>query len=454
MRIPHQLSRFLFFVLVLIGVTACSDRNPDSGGGGNSPGNLRLQVVNTSANSPELDFFLDGTRIARLDFLEATTRTSVKAGGGVLLVTADTPTGPVNALGPTALGLTRNLKTTLIAFGTYAGLSTLKIQVPDSPVPAGKARIQLANTAPAGVALDIYLTVPGVPITGTTPVARLDFGQFGTTLDLDAGTIDIQITRRNDTNVIYNSGAFSLVDGDDLLFTVVDNPTSVTSLLSLLVLDDAGGSEVLSADTPADFRATHASPGTGPLDVRVTPTVGAPTTVFTNLARGEVTTFAQLDPDLYEVDFLFTGTPITAVGSGLGTNAGEQYTVYAANVPGNLDLFASNDNRRPIATEARLQIVDLAATLNVGPIDIYVVPTGEPILLATPHLEDVDYQDVRTDYRALAADDYDLVVTAAGSKIELSPRLALGPLLDGGIYAVVVRDDGFGGLEFTRMDDL
>lgn len=444
---------FAFLVATAIGIAGCGG----SGGGGNSSGTLRLQIVSASPDSPTLDFRLDGVQVTSLDFKESTARTAVAADAGVVLLTADTPDGPVNAFGPTALGLTRNLKTTLVALGKFASLSTLKIEVPDTAVPAGKTRVQLAHAAPVGAALDVYITVPFAPITGSTPVARLSFGQVGASVDLDAGLLQIRITERGQQIPIFDSGPFTLADGEDLLFLVIENTTTAIGSfpVSLMVLDDAGGSEVLDVTAPAEFRAAHASPITGPLDVRTTPS-SPPTPVFTGLTRGNVAGFAPRVPNLYGVDFLFAGTLISAVDDDVNMDQGVQYTVYAANVPGALDFFVTEDERRRIATEARLQIVHLAPAVNdpsnIGPIDVYVVPTGEPILFAEPHLENLIYEDIRTDYRAFADDLYDLVITAADSKIEIAPRQALDMALLG-VYSVVIRDDGFGIPEFSFMDD-
>ena len=458
MKMPGKYKQITTFLLIvaMAALTACSDRKKaDDGDNGNgSAGDAQVQVVNVSPDSPVLDVLINGSRLSRLPFTEATERSTINAGSGVLLVTADTPDGIENALGPTALGLKSDVKTTLLLIDDYLLLRTLQVESANTAVPAGRVRGQIANTAPGAGALDIYITLPGAPITGSTPVASLNFGEAGNVVDLDPRTVEFQITERGDTNVIYNSGPFSLAAGEDLLFAVVDEPTSIASAVSLLVLEDTGSTEILSADAEADFRATHASPVTGPLDVRATPLLGLPTTEFTDLARGDVSQFTQLPPDDYLVDFLFAGTVITAVSGNVSMFAGEQYTVYAANIPGELDFFATDDDRRPIATEARLQVVHLAATLGVGPVDVYVLPAGEAIAFAEPFLEDLVYRDLRTDYRALAADNYELAVTAADSDLELGPRLNLGALVNGVIYAVVLRDNGFGVLEFTTMDGL
>lgn len=449
---PSQRARFAFILVIAATVAACGG----GGGGSGSSGKLRVQIVNVSPDSPTLDFTLDGVRFTSLDFKESTARSQVDADAGVLVITADTPDGVDISFGPTPLGLNRDLKTTIVALGGYVNLSAVKIEVPDTPVPSGKGRVQLLHGAPVGPAVDIYITIPGAPITGSTPVARLDFGQFGASVDLDADLLQIQITERNQTTVLFDSGPFSLTNGDDLLIVVIDNTTTGPSPVSLLVQDDAGGSEILDDATGAEFRAVHASPVTGALDLRITPSFGLPETVFTNLVRGDVTDFELRDPDLYDVDFLFAGTFISAVDEDVDMVEGVQYTLYAANLPGNLDFFVTDDERRGIATEARLQIVHLAPTLpnpgNVGPIDVYVVPSGDSILLADPHLEDLVYEDIRTDYRGFAADRYDLVLTAANSKIESGPRQTFD-LSTGDIYSVVIREDALGSPEYTFMDD-
>ena len=453
MFFPPNPFRSAFLFVIAATIAACGG---GGGGGGDSSGTLRVQSVNVSPDAPTLNFTLDGVRLTSLDFKESTARTTVDADAGVLLITADTPDGLDISFGPTPLGLNRDLKTTLVALGNYVNLSAVKIEVPDTPVPSGKGRVQLLHGAPVGPAVDIYVTIPGAPITGSTPVARLDFGQFGASVDLDADLLRIQITERNQTTAIFDSGSFSLTNGDDLFFVVIDNTTTGPSPVSLLVQDDAGGSEILDDKTGAEFRAVHASPVTGALDLRITPSVGLPETVFTNLVRGDVTDFALRDPDLYDVDFLFAGTNITAVDEDVDMVEGVQYTLYAANLPGNLDFFVTDDERREIATEARLQLVHLAPTLpnpgNVGPIDVYVVPSGDSILLADPHLEDLVYGDLRTDYRGFAADRIRSGADRGQQQDRAGPRQTFD-LSTGDIYSVVIREDALGSPEYTFVDD-
>ena len=104
-----------------------------------------------------------------------------------------------------------------------------------------------------------------------------------------------------------------------------------------------------------------------------------------------------------------------------------------------------------MAANAKVRIVH--ASPNAGEVDIYVTAVGANINNEMPTLASIPFK-ANTGYIALAAGDYDVTVTAAGSK-----TAAIGPapieVSDAGVYTAVARDPLPGETEFglILLDD-
>lgn len=103
-------------------------------------------------------------------------------------------------------------------------------------------------------------------------------------------------------------------------------------------------------------------------------------------------------------------------------------------------LILENDTR-PVSTEAKLRIVHASPT--TGLVDLYLVAPSTDISSVEPNFSDIDFK-AETGYLSVAEGDYDVIVTAKGSKTP-----AIGPatikLSNGGVYTIMARDNNGGG---------
>jgi hypothetical protein len=220
----------------------------------------------------------------------------------------------------------------------------------------------------------------------------------------------------------------------------------------VLTAVDAWGNNgrLYDINTPANVRFVHDAANVSALDIAAT--VSSVTTpVATGLPFGAATNYGAFAPG----DYSFAFTP-TGGGTPLGTKAlslwaGQERTIYALGTLASFVTEATWDNRRRLATAAKLRIVDGSPTS--GSVDIYLTAQGAGVASATPWYSGVVFEDF-TALQQIAAGAYDLTVTSAGTK-----TVVLGPVpltvSNFGIYTVVIKDTVGGGapLGMVLLDD-
>jgi hypothetical protein len=137
------------------------------------------------------------------------------------------------------------------------------------------------------------------------------------------------------------------------------------------------------------------------------------------------------------------GNPGTVViNAPLTLNAGTQYSVYAVGTLATIAPLVTTDDRRRLATQAKVRIIHGSPT--AGNVDIYLTAPGTGIATATPILTSVPFK-ADTGFLSVAAGSYDVTVTPTGTK-----TAAIGPatitVTNNGVYTAVARDNAGGGL--------
>jgi hypothetical protein len=153
-----------------------------------------------------------------------------------------------------------------------------------------------------------------------------------------------------------------------------------------------------------------------------------------------------LPPDTYTVAVTPANNPgVVAIGPvDLTLEAGTWYSVLAVDFFANIEALIATDDPRPVATNAKVRIIHASPTAQ--DVDVYVTAVGADINNETPALSDVPFK-ANTGYIALAAGDYDVTVTPAGSK-----TAAIGPatisLANSDVVTAIARDPLPGEAEF------
>lgn len=370
-------------------------------------------------------------------------------GSTSVFVFANTPGGPVPVIGPVDVQFDEGSRYSIIASGEVDPLgepiAPIVLANPDTTVAAATTRVEVVHAAPGAPPVDIFVTAPGDPLAGAAPIAggATPFGANSGQLEVPAGDYQIRVTLPSSTVPVFDSGTVALPGGADLLVVAKDNTGPGAAPIILFVQAGDTSFEILDIDTPADVRVVHAVPDAPPVDVYVNDATAANAPAISGLPYGG----AAIDPNTYVS--LTAGTNnvlVTAAGNAgvvaipatdLELAAGQQYTVYASGLLADgIVPFITEDDDRPVATEARIRIAHLSPS--AGPVDIYVTAPNTDITNIEPNFAGVELRQ-ETGYVELAGGNYDVTVTLAGTK-----TAAIGPatitLSDGGVYTAAARD--------------
>jgi hypothetical protein len=442
-------------------LSACED----SRDGGNptppieGPASPTVRFIHAVPDAPDVNIRAGEALLAfELDYRQATPDRTVNAGTASVQVDANLPDGELTVIGPVDVTLEADMKYAVIAVGEVdpAGepITPLVIANPNEPVTAGNARVEVVHAAPNAPAVDIFVTAPGAPLAGATPIAggSTPFGAYSGQIEVPASDYQIRVTLPGSTTPVFDSGTVSLTDGADLLIAAMDNTGPGAAPILLHVSTRGEEFEIFDVDTPAEVRVVHAVPDAPAVDVFVNdPTaVGAPAIGaldYTQVAPGP-DSYVELPGGTTNVLVTAAGNPgvIAIPATDLELSAGVQYSVYATGTlattgtSGGIEPYITVDDDRPVATEAKVRILHLSPS--AGPVDIYVLPPASPATFdltgATPAFSGVDFRQ-ETGYVALNGGSYTVAVAAAGTT-----NVAIGPVtidvVAGGVYTAAARD--------------
>ncbi len=444
-----------------------------------------LRVVHASGNAPAVNVKVNGNVLSAANALaygEATSRVSVVASTYDVSVDALLPNdGTLEVVAPVSLPLTVGQTVNVVALGNVGGagelaFAPLVITTDNATVASDSVRLQVVHASAAaenaltdGVA--VYVTTPGADLGAATPVASFELGEFTDPVTVGAGTYQIRITPVADSGtVVFDSGAVALPGGADLLVLAVDNDGPGAPVKLLVSTGDAASDFFINdKDDTAEVRVVHAASGVGEAEV------------FASSASLSLSSTELVDSILYAAqtdltditpasDYVLSvntegsgvgGAPIVA--SGVELKAGSYYSVLAAGdlpMTGTPNLFPllAQDDRRSIATEARVRAIHAAST--AGTVAVFVTPAGDVTVNSielgevTPTIAEFAVQEF-TDYLSLAAGSYDVrvaVPTSGGYTVAIDETYALA---DGDVVTLVARnpDTSVAGFGFIVLSD-
>lgn len=419
-----------------------------------------FQVLHASSDAPPVNVIVDGSTLAAgADYKQGTGFNAVQAGTYTVQVDGILPTGPAPVIGPVDLALEADTETTIIAIDNVANITPLIITNPREAVPAGNIRATVVHASPvaqaAAAQVDVFVTAPGADLAASAPLGTFSFGETLGPVEVPAGDYQIRVTPAGTPGtVVYDSGTQTLPDGFNGVFVAVDNTTRSTAPIGIVVLDGSGAAEIVNDGTPAAIRVIHNSPDAPAVDVVVNDDFNAPLVedlTFPNAAPN-FTDFVEVPADTYNIKVTVANTPGTiAIDADLTFEAGLEYSVYATDVLANITPQLIVDDRRPVATGAKVRIIHGSPTAQ--DVDIYVTAPGTDITTVAPNFEAVAF-GAETGYVPLAAGTYTVTVTPTGTT-----TAAIGPVditvAAGGTYTAVARDPLPGGsdLGLILLDD-
>jgi hypothetical protein len=402
-----------------------------------------VQVLHASPDAPPVNVLIDGAvALADVDYKTGSGHATLEVGTYTVQVDGILPGGNVAVIGPVDIAFDADKIYTIAAVNTVANIEAVVIEQPNTAVGAGAARLFVLHGAAAAPAVDIYVTAPGADLSASAPTGSFEFKQTIGPAEVAAGDYQVRVTVAGDpATVVFDSGTITLNAGDDLVLVAVPNTSGGAAPISLVALTSDGSLQILDVATPTALRVGHLSPDTGEVDV-----LANGVELLTDVPFPAVTGFMPLPPDTYTVAVTPANNPgVVAIGPvDLTLEAGTWYSVLAVDFFANIEALIATDDPRPVATNAKVRIIHASPTAQ--DVDVYVTAVGADINNETPALSDVPFK-ANTGYIALAAGDYDVTVTPAGSK-----TAAIGPatisLANSDVVTAIARDPLPGEAEF------
>jgi hypothetical protein len=221
----------LFLLAAAALSAACSD--DDNTG---LEGQGRLRIVHASPDAANLDVVVDGDTVASdIAYLGSSDYIQLTAGGHVMQISETNTTLPLIDQDVTVAD---GADYTVIVGDTLDHIQALVLTDNNNTPPAGTIRVRAVHGAPGAPGVDIYVTEPGADLTLASPAAsNVTFGQVLPYVDAIAGTYEVRGTPTGAKDVIIESGALTLENGQVRTVIAVD-AAGGGAPFDFLVLDD------------------------------------------------------------------------------------------------------------------------------------------------------------------------------------------------------------------------
>jgi hypothetical protein len=412
------------------------------GSDSNDTPRTQLRVIHASPDAPKVNVLLDGEAVlTEVNYKEGSGFTDPARGTYDVSVDAITPGGDVTVIDVPGVEFLATTQYSILAIGKVANstLAPLVIANLRTPVPSGQARAQVVHAAPDAPAVSVYVTAPGAAL--IDPVGTFSFGEELGPVEVPAGNYQIRVTLADDpASVVYDAGTVALPGGANLLLVAVANTTTGSAPISLLVNDGSTQSELLDVETLADVRAGHLSPDAPAVDVIVNNDLANP--LFNAATFPSLTSYASVPPATYNIKVVDDASQtLTVIDADLPVVAGQSYSVLAVGLLADIEPLVLTDDRRSVATEARVRIVH--GSPSAGNVDIYVAAPGTDINTINPTFANVPFK-ANTGYVGLTGATYEVSVTPAGAKSPVAIFATL-PIENGDVFTAIARDAPGGG---------
>jgi hypothetical protein len=447
-------------------LAACDTTSDDDDDMMDDTGSAMVRVLHASPDAPAVNVYLNDAMtptIEDLDYAassgfatvdEATYNVDVY---GITASGADTASAVITA----DLDLEEDTRYTVVAVDTIAdGDSdsaadiTAKVFADTGSLSDDTmVRVQVAHLASDVPQVYVHVTAPTADLSENTALGSISYTTGSDLLgpvEVASGDYRIRVsTDAAGATVAFDSGTVSLAAGSDLFIGAIPNATGIgASPVSLSVLSGTGASSLFDTTVNTAVRAVHAVSDVNAVDIGAAAdtTAGhdvAAYTLYENADFKAVADYTELSAATYDVGVDADNNDTSEITlNGAALAAGSSYSILAVgtaamemgtDIP--LELVAYEDDRRPIATAAKVRIIH--ASTAAGDVDLYATAAAVDYASDTPAFEDVPFK-ASTGYFELDAGTYFFTAALAGTEttgLEKSVTLEAGD-----IYTIIARD--------------
>lgn len=206
-----MLSLFIFLFIVSFSMIGCSDDNTTTP---TATQKANLMVVHASPDAPQVDIYVDGTKVRdTLSFPGNTSYLQINSGTRNIKVNvAGTNT---TVIGPVDLSFNANTNTSIFAIDSVSKISPLVVSDDLTAPASGKAHIRFIHLSPNAPGVDVSVT--GQP-QGTGLFTNRTFnktitGSESSFTPVDAGTYNLEVRLANTLTVVLPLPGITLTAG-------------------------------------------------------------------------------------------------------------------------------------------------------------------------------------------------------------------------------------------------
>ena len=182
----------------------------------------------------------------------------------------------------------------------------------------------------------------------------------------------------------------------------------ITFCAIFIITGCGGGSSSSTSDASPEIRFVQATPSEGNSNVLIDSTTAA------NVNYGAATSYLTETQGSHHIQFEPNGSSATYVDQTLSLNNGTQTTMVASGISPNITANIFTDESTVTTTgDASVRIINAAA--NMGPADVYIVPSGTSIANVSPTVSNLAFQAATT-YQDIAPGSYEIFLTMPGTK--------------------------------------
>ena len=420
----------LISVLSMVVFTACNNDDDDY-----TP-KASVAVLHASPDAPKVDIKVnDDTVLEGVDFAEGSGLLPLESGTYTIAVDGILPGDKrATVIGPVDLDFDENTRYVIIAANSVAQIEPIVVPAPVSEVTSDQVRVQVVHAAAEAPEVDVYVTAPDADIDNASPLGSFGYKSNLGPVEVPASDYQIRVTPKDTKDVLFDSGSVPLAGGSDLVIAAIANTKSGGAPIQLVVLDGTNSTVITDKNTLASVRVIHNSPDAPTVDIIVNNDFNAP--LVEDLAYPDFTPYVNVASGTYNIKVAVADTQTAVINADLTFEKGSMQSVFAVNTVAKIEPLVLIDDNRSVATEAKVRIVHGSPT--AGSVDIYVTAPDADISNVTPAFSAVPFK-AETGYVALAEGDYQVRVTATGSKDAVIDTGTLS-LNAGGVYTAVARD--------------